>query len=62
VPKVGMMRDQAGRVRALTRDEYVRLLAELPEHLRDMAQFPAYDQCNLSATKQPAGIISTRPT
>lgn len=34
-----MMRDQAGRVRALTRDEYARLLAELPEHLRDMAQF-----------------------
>ena len=39
VPKVGMMRDQAGRVRALTRDEYTRLLAELPDHLRDMAQF-----------------------
>lgn len=39
VPKVGMMRDQAGRARALTRDEYARLLAELPEHLRDMAQF-----------------------
>lgn len=39
VPKVGMVRDKAGRVRALTREEYVALMAELPEHLRDMAQF-----------------------
>lgn len=39
VPKVGMLRDQAARIRALSREEYARLLAELPEHLRDMAQF-----------------------
>jgi len=39
VPKVGMMRDQGGRIRALTRDEFARLVAELPEHLRDMAVF-----------------------
>lgn len=39
VPKVAMMRDQAARIRSLTREEYARLLAELPEHLRDMAQF-----------------------
>lgn len=39
VPKVGMLRVGEGRIRALSRDEYARLLAELPEHLRDMAQF-----------------------
>jgi integrase len=39
VPKVGMLRDQASRIRALTRDEYTRLLAELPDHLKDMMQF-----------------------
>lgn len=39
VPKVGMLRDQASRIRSLSRDEYARLLAELPDHLRDMAQF-----------------------
>jgi integrase len=39
VPKVGMLRDQASRIRALTRDEYARLLAELPDHLKDMMQF-----------------------
>jgi integrase len=39
VPKVGMLRIAEGRIRALTRDEYGRLLAELPEHLKDMAQF-----------------------
>jgi len=39
VPKVGMMRDGAGRIRALTRVEFDRLLAELPVHLRDMAIF-----------------------
>lgn len=39
VPKVGMLRDSGGRIRSLTRDEFARLLAELPEHLADMAQF-----------------------
>ena len=39
VPKVGMLRDQAARIRSLSREEYSRLLAELPEHLRGMAQF-----------------------
>jgi integrase len=39
VPKVAMMRDRAARVRSLTREEFGRLLAELPDHLRDMAQF-----------------------
>ena len=39
VPKVGMMRDSGGRIRSLTRDEFVRLLSELPEHLADMALF-----------------------
>ena len=38
VPKVGMLRDGAGRLRSLTRDEYTRLIAELPEHLADMAR------------------------
>lgn len=39
VPKVGMFKQSAGRVRSLTRDEFVRLLSELPEHLADMARF-----------------------
>ncbi|MDP3702748.1 MAG: tyrosine-type recombinase/integrase [Hylemonella sp.] len=39
VPKVGMMRQAEGRVRSLTREEFVRLLAELPPHLADMARF-----------------------
>lgn len=39
VPKVGMMRQSDGRVRSLTREEFARLLAELPEHLADMARF-----------------------
>jgi integrase len=39
VPKVGMLRDHGGRLRSLTRDEFARLLAELPDHLADMAQF-----------------------
>lgn len=39
VPKVGMLRDQAGRIRSLSREEYTRLLSELPEHLQDMVQF-----------------------
>ena len=37
-PKVGMLRDGAGRLRSLSRDEYVRLISELPEHLEDMAR------------------------
>lgn len=36
---VGYSLASVALVRALTRDEYARLLAELPEHLRDMAQF-----------------------
>lgn len=39
VPKVGMFRDQEGRIRSLTRDEFTRLIDELPEHLGDMARF-----------------------
>jgi integrase len=39
VPKVGMLRDRAARIRSLTRDEFLRLLSELPPHLRDMAEF-----------------------
>lgn len=39
VPKVGMMRQSDGRVRSLTREEFARLLAELPDHLADMARF-----------------------
>lgn len=39
VPKVGMLRQSGGRIRALSRGEYVRLLAELPLHLRDMVIF-----------------------
>lgn len=39
VPKVGMLRDGAGRLRSLTHDEYARLLAELPQHLAEMARF-----------------------
>lgn len=39
VPKVGMMRDQGGRIRSLTHDEYARLLTELPDHLAAMVRF-----------------------
>ena len=39
VPKVGMVRDQGGRIRALTKEEFARLLEQLPEHLRDMTIF-----------------------
>lgn len=39
VPKVGMMRQSDGRVRSLSREEFSKLLAELPEHLADMARF-----------------------
>lgn len=38
-PKVGMMRDRGGRIRSLSRDEYARLLAELPDHLAEMVRF-----------------------
>ncbi len=34
-----MLRDQAGRMRALSRDEYTRLLGEPPDHLQDMVRF-----------------------
>lgn len=34
-----MFRDTEGRIRSLSRDEYDRLMAELPEHLADMTQF-----------------------
>ena len=30
---------QEGRIRSLTREEFARLLEELPEHLADMARF-----------------------
>jgi integrase len=39
VPKVGMYRDKEGRIRSLTREEFARLIGELPEHLADMARF-----------------------
>ena len=39
VPKVGMFSQAEGRVRSLSREEFVRLLAELPVHLADMACF-----------------------
>ena len=39
VPKVGMFKDAEGRIRSLTREEFARLLEELPEHLADMARF-----------------------
>jgi integrase len=38
-PKIGGFRDPEGRIRSLSRDEFTRLLAELPKHLADMAQF-----------------------
>lgn len=38
-PKVGMLRDKGGRIRSLSRDEFTRLLAELPPHLAEMARF-----------------------
>jgi integrase len=39
VPKVGMLRDQASRIRSLSRPEYAALLVELPAHLQGMMQF-----------------------
>jgi integrase len=39
VPKVRMAQEAAGRVRSLTPQEFQRLIAELPEHLADMAVF-----------------------
>lgn len=39
VPKVGQLRDKGGRIRSLTHGEFVKLLEQLPEHLRDMAVF-----------------------
>ena len=38
-PKVGMLRDIGGRIRSLSRDEFTRLLAEIPQHLAEMARF-----------------------
>ena len=38
-PKVGMLRDNGGRIRSLSRDEFTRLLTELPLHLAEMARF-----------------------
>jgi integrase len=34
-----MLRAADGRIRALSQDEFQRLLEQLPEHLRDMALF-----------------------
>jgi len=39
IPKVRLYRERTKRVRWITRDEAYRLLAELPQHLREMAQF-----------------------
>ena len=38
-PKVRMLKEPTRRIRFLTREEAQRLLAELPEHLADMAAF-----------------------
>ena len=38
-PQVCMLREPTRRIRFLTREEVQRLLAELPEHLADMAAF-----------------------
>ena len=38
-PQVRMLREPTRRIRFLTREEAQRLLAELPEHLADMAAF-----------------------
>jgi integrase len=38
-PQVRMLREPTRRIRFLTKDEAQRLLAELPEHLADMAAF-----------------------
>ncbi len=38
-PQVRMLKEPTRRVRYLTREEAQRLLAELPEHLADMAAF-----------------------
>ena len=39
VPKFKLFKEAEGRVRSLTRDEFARLLTELPEHLADMELF-----------------------
>jgi len=39
IPRVRMLREPTRRIRFLTQDEAQRLLAELPEHLADMAAF-----------------------
>src|ERR1035437_8386353 len=38
-PKVGMLRDTGGRIRSLSREEFARLLVELPPRLAEMARF-----------------------
>lgn len=38
-PKIRMLKEPTRRIRFLTREEALRLLAELPEHLADMAAF-----------------------
>jgi integrase len=39
VPRFRLFKESEGRVRSLTRDEFARLIAELPAHLADMATF-----------------------
>ena len=39
IPKVRLYRERSKRVRWITREEAYRLLRELPQHLREMAQF-----------------------
>lgn len=39
VPRVKLFKEPEGRVRALTHEEFARLIRELPEHLADMAVF-----------------------
>ena len=44
-PQVRMLREPTRRIRFLTRAEAQRLLAELPEHLADMAVFSLATAC-----------------
>jgi integrase len=39
VPRIKLFKEPEGRVRALTQQEFERLIRELPEHLADMAVF-----------------------
>lgn len=55
-PKVGMLRDKGGRIRSLSRDEFTRLLAELPQHLAEMARF------SVATGLRQANVTGKRPS